>query len=49
MAVVLVTDELEEYERCDRVIVLFEGKVTQGFEGSWEQSELLAAIEGVST
>jgi simple sugar transport system ATP-binding protein len=49
MAVVLVTDELDEYERCDRVIVLFEGKVTQGFEGSWEQSELLAAIEGVST
>jgi simple sugar transport system ATP-binding protein len=47
-AVLLVTDELEEYERCDRVLVLFEGKVTRQFDGTWDQSELLAAIEGVS-
>jgi len=47
-AVLLVTDELEEYERCDRVLVLFEGKVSKQFHGTWDQSELLAAIEGVS-
>ena len=48
LAVVLVTDELEEYERCDRVVVLFQGKITKTFTGNWEQSELLAAIEGVA-
>jgi simple sugar transport system ATP-binding protein len=48
MAVLLVTDELEEYERCDRVVVLFEGKIVKTFEGTWDQAELLAAIEGVS-
>lgn len=47
-AVLLVTDELEEYEMCDRVLVLFEGRVSRQFEGAWEQSELLAAIEGVT-
>jgi simple sugar transport system ATP-binding protein len=47
-AILLVTDELEEYEMCDRVLVLFEGSVATEFEGSWDQSELLAAIEGVS-
>jgi simple sugar transport system ATP-binding protein len=48
LAVVLVTDELEEYERCDRVVVLYQGKITKTFTGNWEQSELLAAMEGVS-
>ena len=48
LGVILVTDELEDYERCDRVVVLFQGKITKTFTGNWKQSELLAAIEGVS-
>lgn len=47
MAVVMISDELQEYDGCDRVVVLFEGKVTKVFERPWNAGELLAAIEGV--
>ena len=47
MAVLLVSDELEEYELCDRVLVLFGGRQVREMRGSWALQELLSAIEGV--
>jgi simple sugar transport system ATP-binding protein len=47
MAVILVTDELEEYELCDRVMVLFGGRQVHEMKAGWGLEELLSAIEGV--
>jgi simple sugar transport system ATP-binding protein len=47
MAVVLLSDELEEYDLCDRVIVLFGGRRVDELRGTWEPEDLLSAIEGV--
>jgi simple sugar transport system ATP-binding protein len=47
MAVLLISDELEEYELCDRVLVLFQGQVTETFTAPLNAANLLSAIEGV--
>jgi len=47
MAIVLVSDELEEYALCDRVLVLFGGAVVREFPTTPPATELLAAVEGV--
>lgn len=49
VAMVLVSDELEEYEICDRIIVLFRGRPVRELAGDYDPSELLSAIEGVSS
>ncbi len=46
-SVVLLSDELEEYETCDRVLVLFDGRVVEELTPPWNQSQLLSAMEGV--
>jgi simple sugar transport system ATP-binding protein len=47
MAVLLISDELEEYELCDRVLVLFQGRLAATFTAPLNASDLLSAIEGV--
>lgn len=46
-AVVIVSDELEDLYPCDRVLVMFQGRVTNEFASGWSDRDLIAAIEGV--
>jgi simple sugar transport system ATP-binding protein len=47
VAVLLVSDELDELAICDRVLVMFAGSVTCEFGSGWQDRELVAAMEGV--
>jgi simple sugar transport system ATP-binding protein len=46
LAVLVVSDELDELSHCDRVLVMFDGRLTEEF-GTWRERELVAAMEGV--
>jgi simple sugar transport system ATP-binding protein len=46
-AVLLVSDETDELAVCDRVMVMFGGRVVREFNGPWEEHEMVAAMEGV--
>ena len=46
-AVVIVSDELEDLYPCDRVLVMFQGRITNEFASGWSERDLIAAIEGV--
>ncbi|MFD9907331.1 sugar ABC transporter ATP-binding protein [Streptomyces sp. NPDC059063] len=47
-AVLVVSDELDDLRRCDRVLVLFHGHVVAEHPAGWHDHELIAAIEGVA-
>lgn len=46
-AVILISDEVEEFRMCDRVFVMSGGQLTTEFRDKWRIDELIAAIEGV--
>ncbi|MFE9612119.1 sugar ABC transporter ATP-binding protein [Streptomyces sp. NPDC006012] len=46
-AVLVVSDELDDLRRCDRVLVLFRGRVVAEYPAGWRDHELIASIEGV--
>ncbi|MFE5369492.1 sugar ABC transporter ATP-binding protein [Streptomyces mirabilis] len=46
-AVLVVSDELDDLRRCDRVLVLFHGRVVAEHQAGWHDHELIASIEGV--
>ncbi|AZM56982.1 multidrug ABC transporter ATP-binding protein [Streptomyces sp. WAC 01529] len=46
-AVLMVSDELDDLRRCDRVLVLFHGRVVAEHEAGWPDRTLIASIEGV--
>jgi simple sugar transport system ATP-binding protein len=46
-AVLLVSDEIDELALCDRVVVMFDGRVHTEFPRGWEESDMVAAIEGM--
>jgi simple sugar transport system ATP-binding protein len=46
-AVLLVSDELDELSICDRVLVIFKGRLAATFSAGWESEVLVAAIEGI--
>lgn len=46
-AVLLVSDEIDELSICDRVLVMFGGRIVREFTGAWEEQEMVAAIEGL--
>ena len=46
-AVLLVSDETDELAVCDRVIVMFAGRIVREFTGPWQEHEMVAAMEGV--
>jgi simple sugar transport system ATP-binding protein len=49
MAVLLVSDDLEELRVCTRLLVLVRGKIVQEFlEQPWDRIELIAAAEGLA-
>ncbi len=47
-AVLIVSDELDDLRTCDRVVVMFHGRVTAGFGRDWSDERLVAAIEGLT-
>ena len=43
----LVSDEIDELAICDRVLVMFAGRIVREFTGAWEEHDMVAAIEGL--
>ncbi|APU15676.1 MULTISPECIES: sugar ABC transporter ATP-binding protein [Actinoalloteichus] len=48
-AVVLVSDELDDLRRCDRVLVLLRGVIVAEHPAGWRDADLVSSIEGIST
>jgi len=46
-AVLVASDELDDLRTCDRVLVMFGGRVVAEFAAGWSDSELIAAMEGI--
>lgn len=46
-AVLVVSDELDDLRRCDRVLVLFHGRVVAEHAAGFTDHDLIASIEGV--
>ncbi|WPO69604.1 sugar ABC transporter ATP-binding protein [Streptomyces sp. KN37] len=46
-AVLVVSDELDDLRRCDRVLVLFHGRIVAEHRAGWTHHDLIASIEGV--
>jgi simple sugar transport system ATP-binding protein len=46
-AVLIISDELDELSVCDRVLVIFKGRLTAEFAAGWESGALVAALEGI--
>ena len=46
-AVVMVTDDVDDLRRCDRVVVMFRGEAVREMAAGWLESDLIAAIEGI--
>jgi simple sugar transport system ATP-binding protein len=48
MGVLVVSDDLDELTICDRVMVVFQGRLGATFAAGWQDRTLVAAIEGVA-
>jgi len=46
--VLVVSDDLDELTICDRVLVVFKGRIAASFAAGWDDRELVAAIEGMA-
>ncbi|MBA4862599.1 sugar ABC transporter ATP-binding protein [Streptomyces sp. PSKA54] len=47
-AAVIVSDELDDLRVCDRLLVLFHGRLVAEYDTGWTDRELVAAMEGVA-
>jgi simple sugar transport system ATP-binding protein len=47
LAVLMIADELDELSICDRILVMFGGRIVKEFGFDWVDQELVAAMEGV--
>lgn len=45
--VLVASDELDDLRMCDRVLVMFQGRVTTEIARGWHDHDLVAAMEGV--
>jgi simple sugar transport system ATP-binding protein len=45
--VLVVSDELDDLRACDRVLVMFRGRLVREMAAGWEDHEMVAAMEGV--
>ncbi|GAA3781718.1 sugar ABC transporter ATP-binding protein [Streptomyces phyllanthi] len=45
--VLIASDELDDLRMCDRVLVMFQGRVTNEIARGWHDHDLVAAMEGV--
>jgi simple sugar transport system ATP-binding protein len=48
-AVLLVSDEIDELEICDRILIMFDGALVEEFGGQRTEEQLVAAMEGVGS
>jgi simple sugar transport system ATP-binding protein len=46
-AIVLSSSEIEDLRICDRVLVMFRGRLTREFAAGWRDGDLISAIEGI--
>ncbi|MCX5053586.1 MULTISPECIES: sugar ABC transporter ATP-binding protein [unclassified Streptomyces] len=46
--VLIASDELDDLRMCDRVLVMFQGRVTSEIARGWHDHDLVAAMEGVA-
>ncbi|MZF86046.1 sugar ABC transporter ATP-binding protein [Streptomyces sp. SID5643] len=47
-AALIVSDELDDLRACDRLVVMFHGRVVAEFDRGWKDEHVVAAIEGVA-
>ena len=47
-AVLVVSGELDDLRTCDRVLVMFRGRVAAEFPAGWQDNDLIASVEGVN-
>jgi simple sugar transport system ATP-binding protein len=47
--VLVVSDDLDDLRYCHRVVVMFRGAVVGEFSGTWEDRQLVAAMEGIES
>jgi len=47
-AVIVASDELDDLRICDRVLVIFQGRITAEMPGGWRDQDLVAAMEGLT-
>lgn len=47
-SVLIVSDELDDVRGCDRILVMYHGKITHEFPIGWKDQEVIEAIEGLS-
>lgn len=45
--VLLISDEVDELRICNRVLVIFKGRLVRSFGLDWSERDLIAAVEGV--
>ncbi|MEX1652602.1 sugar ABC transporter ATP-binding protein [Streptomyces pseudovenezuelae] len=45
--VLIASDELDDLRMCDRILVMFQGRVTTEIARGWHDHDLVAAMEGV--
>jgi simple sugar transport system ATP-binding protein len=46
--VLIVSDDLDELRPCDRVLVMFRGRIVRTIDRGWQDRDLVAAMEGVA-
>jgi simple sugar transport system ATP-binding protein len=47
-SVIVASGELDDLRVCDRVLVMFRGRIAAEFPAGWEDNDLIASVEGVS-
>jgi simple sugar transport system ATP-binding protein len=45
--VLIVSDEVDDVRGCDRVLVMFHGRIVREEPAGWADTDLIAAVEGV--
>jgi simple sugar transport system ATP-binding protein len=45
--VLLISDEIDELRVCNRIAVIFKGRLVKEFGADWTEGDLIASIEGV--
>ena len=47
--VLIVSDELDDLRGCDRVLVMFQGRIVRELPSGWRDQDLVAAMEGMDS
>jgi simple sugar transport system ATP-binding protein len=47
-AVVIASDELDDLRLCDRVLVMFQGRIVADMASGWHDHDVVAAMEGLT-